>query len=74
MQENGHLNKHQAMIAVAISVALSGVLILLAVFFACRRSSRPGFRRDVRPVAEGEEATPLQTGINLLCVLYRKFR
>ena len=81
MQENGHLKKHKAMIPVIIPVALTGglVLILLAVVFVYRRSSRPGFPCYVRPdtrkaIEEGGEATPLQTGINLLCVLYRKFR
>ena len=81
MQENDHPKKHKAIIPVIISVALSGglVLILLAVVFLCPRSSRPGFRRYVKPdarklIKEGGEATPLQTGINLLSVLYRKFR
>ena len=81
MQENGHPKKHKAIIPVIISVALIGglVLILLAVVFVYRRSSRPGFPCYVRPdtrkaIEEGGEATPLQTGINLLCVLYRKFR
>ena len=76
MQENGHPKKHKAIIPVIISVALSGglVLILLAIVFVRCRSSRRRFRRYVRPdtekaVEEGGEATPLQTGINLLCVV-----
>ena len=76
MQENGPPQKHKAVIPVIISVALSSglVLILLAIVFVRRRFSRRRFQPYVRPdtekaVEEGGEATPLQTGINLLCVV-----
>ena len=82
MQENGHPKNYKAITAVIISVAVSGGLLLIlfaAVVLERRRCSSRRFRRYVRPdaqraIEEGGEATPLQKGINSLCVLYRKHR
>ena len=76
MQKNGHPDKNKTMIAVAISVpVVSFVLIMFAVVFVRRRCARRGFCPDSqKAIEEGKGETPLQIGINLLCVLYRKFR
>lgn len=76
MQKNGHPDKNKTMIAVAISVSVvSFVLIMFAVVFVWYRCARRGFCSDSqKAIEEGRGKTPLQIGINLLCVLvYRKF-
>ena len=73
MQKNGHPDKNKTMIAVAISVpVVSFVLIMFVVVFVWCRCTRRGFCSN--SIEEGRGKTPLQIGINLLCVLvYRKF-